>query len=454
MNLGDNLKSIRKEHNLSQEQFAEALGVSRQSVSKWESGLAYPEMDKVLAICKMFNLNIDELMNQNYKEISETKQSSNTINKYIDDFLAYVTKTVDMFSAMKFKSKIKCLSELAFIIFILFMMSLIAGSIGDTIISDLLSFLPNKVSWFLHSIITDIYIIAALVFGTILVFHIFKTRYLDYYTIIKEDNNKKENELNEANSNNEKETIILEKKKEKIVIRDPKHSNYKFILGLAKCLIFCIKILACFIFLGFCLSLIGFISTLVISFMFTKTGLTFIGVLLILISCIIINIIFLDILFNFIVSKKSKKGLLFLMFILSLITLGIGCGLCAITVPNFDVKTDYSIKEENRYSMNNQLVIESSYHINYIENSSNDLIIKTYHSKYYKTNIKNDNNTILIHNTPNYKGTELFKTTKQDINNKHFIDYSDYKIEVYTSKENIKKLQDNYKKRYEENIYE
>ena len=44
--LKDNLKRIRKENNLSQEQLADKLNVSRQSVSKWESGQAYPEMDK------------------------------------------------------------------------------------------------------------------------------------------------------------------------------------------------------------------------------------------------------------------------------------------------------------------------------------------------------------------------------------------------------------------------
>ena len=60
MNLADNLKKIRKDNNLSQEQLAEKLGVSRQSVSKWESGLSYPEMDKVLQICQLFNLNIND----------------------------------------------------------------------------------------------------------------------------------------------------------------------------------------------------------------------------------------------------------------------------------------------------------------------------------------------------------------------------------------------------------
>ena len=60
-NFSDNLKKIRKDNNLSQEQLADQLGVSRQSVSKWESSQAYPEMDKVLQICEMFNLNVDEL---------------------------------------------------------------------------------------------------------------------------------------------------------------------------------------------------------------------------------------------------------------------------------------------------------------------------------------------------------------------------------------------------------
>ena len=73
MNLSDNLKRIRKENNLSQEQLADKLGVSRQSVSKWESGQAYPEMDKVLQLCQLFNLNIDELLNQNIKDVNNKK---------------------------------------------------------------------------------------------------------------------------------------------------------------------------------------------------------------------------------------------------------------------------------------------------------------------------------------------------------------------------------------------
>ena len=61
-NFANNLKKLRKDNNLSQEELALELGVSRQSVSKWESGQTYPEMDKVLQLCKMFNVNIDDII--------------------------------------------------------------------------------------------------------------------------------------------------------------------------------------------------------------------------------------------------------------------------------------------------------------------------------------------------------------------------------------------------------
>lgn len=48
MTLGDKISKLRKDNNYTQEQLAGILGVSRQSVSKWESNLAYPETDKLL----------------------------------------------------------------------------------------------------------------------------------------------------------------------------------------------------------------------------------------------------------------------------------------------------------------------------------------------------------------------------------------------------------------------
>ncbi|NBJ92772.1 helix-turn-helix domain-containing protein [Parablautia muri] len=62
MNLAENLQYLRKQRDITQEQLAERLEVSRQSVSKWESGQSYPEMEKLLQICGMFHCNLDTLM--------------------------------------------------------------------------------------------------------------------------------------------------------------------------------------------------------------------------------------------------------------------------------------------------------------------------------------------------------------------------------------------------------
>ncbi len=53
MGFADNLKSIRQEKHISQEELAETFGVSRQAISKWEQGSGYPEMKKLQKLLKM-----------------------------------------------------------------------------------------------------------------------------------------------------------------------------------------------------------------------------------------------------------------------------------------------------------------------------------------------------------------------------------------------------------------
>lgn len=61
MSFAENLKSIRKEKNISQEDLAEMLNVSRQAVSKWEQGVGFPEMEKMLTLSKELNVSLDYL---------------------------------------------------------------------------------------------------------------------------------------------------------------------------------------------------------------------------------------------------------------------------------------------------------------------------------------------------------------------------------------------------------
>lgn len=62
MSLSENLQNLRKIKNMSQEELAEKLNVSRQAVSKWESGNGYPETEKIISICEIFDCSMDELV--------------------------------------------------------------------------------------------------------------------------------------------------------------------------------------------------------------------------------------------------------------------------------------------------------------------------------------------------------------------------------------------------------
>lgn len=62
MAFSENLQYIRARAGLTQEQVAEQLEVSRQSVSKWESGISFPEMDTLLRICDLYDVNLDTLL--------------------------------------------------------------------------------------------------------------------------------------------------------------------------------------------------------------------------------------------------------------------------------------------------------------------------------------------------------------------------------------------------------
>lgn len=62
MDFSEKLLTLRKANNLTQEQLAEKLEVSRQSVSKWESGQAAPELEKIIAMSAIFNVTTDYLL--------------------------------------------------------------------------------------------------------------------------------------------------------------------------------------------------------------------------------------------------------------------------------------------------------------------------------------------------------------------------------------------------------
>ena len=65
MTFGEKLKKLRNEKQLSQEDLANQLGVSRQAISKWEQDIALPDTNNLILIAKIFKVSLDDLVNYN-----------------------------------------------------------------------------------------------------------------------------------------------------------------------------------------------------------------------------------------------------------------------------------------------------------------------------------------------------------------------------------------------------
>lgn len=84
MSFSENLVNLRKDKKISQEVLADTLNVSRQTVYKWESDQSYPEMEKLLIMCDMFNVTLDELVKGNVevnKAVDPNKNKENALKE-------------------------------------------------------------------------------------------------------------------------------------------------------------------------------------------------------------------------------------------------------------------------------------------------------------------------------------------------------------------------------------
>ena len=76
MEIGNKILELRKKNNLSQEALAEKIGVSRQTISKWELGETSPDIKQAKELSKVFNVSLDELTDNDIKNVLEAKVSN------------------------------------------------------------------------------------------------------------------------------------------------------------------------------------------------------------------------------------------------------------------------------------------------------------------------------------------------------------------------------------------
>ena len=436
MNLKENLKRIRKENNLSQEQLADKLNVSRQSVSKWESGTSYPEMDKMIQLCRMFDLNIDELLNQDIKKVREEKNSKIDINKYIDSFLHFVSKSYDMLNSMTKTQVLRCILEQLFFMLVFYCLSMVVVGVVEGLFGNILDvFNYHNILRKVFDLIIIFLKTGFLILDFILVIYVYKIRYLDYYEKDEIKNEKIKKEEKEEKEEMKNEVKNKSEKIERVIIRDPKHSEYRFISGLLRLLTLFIKCVIALMLLFAVFVLLTLLVFLVLSFMFVKAGLLFIGGFIVLISSIIILLVFISSLYCFVINRKYNYRFMERTLLVSIITLGLGFGLSFLSITNFEFKND-KVEEEIIIPMNENLSLG---YVNYEEENRSDLRVVSTHSKYFKLKCDSDINW-LYNDYINEDRFDEFRNIVKDINNKKIIDYGTNYITIYASKENIDKL--------------
>ena len=105
MSFSENLQTIRKKNQMSQEELAELLGVSRQAVSKWELGEGYPEVEKLLVLSKKLNISLDSLMTGSSPGNEEPETSSPGIIRIVSPNEGIIMDISKVMRSQEFKGR-------------------------------------------------------------------------------------------------------------------------------------------------------------------------------------------------------------------------------------------------------------------------------------------------------------------------------------------------------------
>ena len=91
LNFAENFKNLRKKKNITQEKLAEVLGVSAQSVSRWEVGICYPDLELLPSIANFFGVTIDSLLSN---DADSKKNDVKIFRNKMDEFCEYTEEVL------------------------------------------------------------------------------------------------------------------------------------------------------------------------------------------------------------------------------------------------------------------------------------------------------------------------------------------------------------------------
>lgn len=477
MNFEEKIQKLRKEKKLSQEQLAEKLNVSRQAVSKWESGQSYPEMEKLIEMTKIFECTLDDLTNEkNTIETINTAKQKNPINDLLNDITSLIDKSVNMFTDMKGEEIFK-LALVMFLVGVAITFLRIPINeiykLGANLFVNFGTVANNILSSFWYFILQTIYIIG----GLYLFFYIYKSRYLDRYVPKEKIKNEPQDNGKKFCQNCGKEIdpkadaclscgkyVNEPVKKETIVSEPPKVAtkSWTVLKVLGKIVSFFVKLIAAFFSIPFIITFLSAIICMIIAIWFIIKGVISFGIIMLIISAIVLSEIIIELIFDLIFSRKVKSTKVLITIITGIILCGAGIGVTSLELTEYSYINKMPPQAQKlsiikEFEMKDDLkIINYGYSdINYVvdKNIKNIKIEVNYYNESIKPLIYEDEALIRIDNEAEEIDFSMVNIIIDNLKNKKIYNYEtyyNYEVKIYANEKNINKLKTNIDELYEE----
>ena len=460
MKFSEKLQTLRKENKMSQEVLADMVDVSRQSVSKWESGQAYPEMDKLLTLCKIFKCSLDDLTNDEVSEINIENKAKVTPSNLVDQFLNIIKQVYTKVTNMTAKEITKMIVEIFVILFVIFMISIPY----HILTSEILGVINNQGIEFLNfiaSILDLIFEIIFIIIGTIIFAYIFKLRYLEELEI---------NEIITKEEIKRKETKNIEKtneNKEQQEIKIVKQNNHNIIDFLAAIVIGFIKFITGMISLSFVFTILALVIVLALFVIALFKEIVFVGAIISLLGTTIIFILLTEIGFNFVFNNKTNFKKIFIVGILSIVLIGSGVSITTYEVSQYSYINELSplIEKElvtKEVTYKDTLFIQDYWNGNIIYKEDNELkgnkiIIEYENTECSEIELIEASDYIYFRDNTNINAREIFDDIIKHLKEKKIYNYeclSETDIVIKANNSIINKLKNNKENYYSNQEYQ
>ncbi|MCI6107661.1 MAG: helix-turn-helix domain-containing protein [Candidatus Faecimonas sp.] len=457
MKFGENLQKLRKERGISQEQLAEQLGVTRQSVSKWESSASYPEMDKIVAICNIFHCDMDVLINKDITEERDKKDASKVVKVGFKNIADYIKKTIYLFEHQSFKDIIKMIAQVMIIICVMLCFSIPFMLFKEMVVS-LFYTGDNWFSIFFSRFWNFIFNASYGILAIATFLYIFKVKFLDGEEIVIEEVNES---LDTIDDDNSQDTVKDNKKKK--VIKVKRTEGFSLLDLLSKAITLCLKVFLLFLLIPAIIGVIMLIIAFVLLVILIFRGLFLVGPIFIALGITVFCLIVIELILDFIFNLRFSRRRVIITIISSVVVSAVGLGLSIWYFLNLNVVNDVpnNFKQETQeevYMMNDELLIQYGWnYIKFVEDESmtNQIRVRIdYYPDYTAAELEKEDNEIFI-NYDTINSIRINEVTDSIINNLKKNKLYTYdklgtvSMTITSSKNNIEKLKENYNKQYQ-----